>query len=542
MRLARALALTTTSGALYGLAFPLVGWWPLAWVALLPFLVAVGASSARRALGLGAWLGVVASYAVGTWMPDAVINYYQQSVAVGVLIFLASALWHASWQYAGFALLYRRLGTRGGACGPLLVGAAWVTAEVARVTIPVGNPWALLGYSQTAVPLLVQTADLAGVYGVSFVVAAVNAALAAWWVSRARSAAERGAARAGLGVVMVVVVATVVYGALALRGDAADDRATPALPVAVAQANLDLGTQWKSEFYGANLGAYADLTMAAVASHPTRLVVWPESALTFFLESEAGYRAYLAQLLTRAGTTLLTGGPRVLYHADGAEEYRNAAFVVSLAGEVEAVYEKGRLVPFLEYFPFASVELLRRDFGKVREFTPGARQAPLATPIGPAGMMICNEAMFGSEAIDRVRHGAEWLVTLTNDSWVGRRHYAEIALAMVRLRAVEVRRWLVRASTCGPSAMIDPAGRIVDRLAFDSAGVVRADVVPRRGLTLYARIGDAFAWGCVLVSVAVALWLLGGRRRRTEPAAPPPPVSRRRARSAWRAASWRPAA
>ena len=62
--------------------------------------------------------------------------------------------------------------------------------------IPVGNPWALLGYSQTAVPLLVQTADLAGVYGVSFVVAAVNAALAAWWVSRARSAAERGAARA----------------------------------------------------------------------------------------------------------------------------------------------------------------------------------------------------------------------------------------------------------------------------------------------------------------------------------------------------------
>jgi apolipoprotein N-acyltransferase len=126
-------------------------------------------------------------------------------------------------------------------------------------------------------------------------------------------------------------------------------------------------------------------------------------------------------------------------------------------------------------------------------------------------MMICNEAMLGREAVDRVRRGAEWLVTLTNDSWVGRRQYAEIALAMARLRAVEVRRWLVRSSTSGPSAMIDPAGRIVDLLPFDSYGVVRGDLVPRRGLTVYARIGDAFAWGCV---VATVLCVVFGSRRR----------------------------
>jgi apolipoprotein N-acyltransferase len=179
---------------------------------------------------------------------------------------------------------------------------------------------------------------------------------------------------------------------------------------------------------------------------------------------------------------------------------------------VTAVYEKRTLVPFLEYFPLDSIDLLRREFGKVREFSKGTRQEPLATPAGAAGVMICNEAMLGSEAIDRVRHGAEWLVTLTNDSWVGRRQYAEIALAMVRLRAVEVRRWLVRSSTAGPSAMIDPVGRIVDRLPFDTAGYVHADVVPRHGLTLYARIGDAFAWACVLV-VAVALVRRGGGAR-----------------------------
>ena len=219
----------------------------------------------------------------------------------------------------------------------------------------------------------------------------------------------------------------------------------------------------------------------------------------------------IARVAGAAGATLLTGGPRVL-DEDGREQFRNAAFLVTPQGETRLVYEKGRLVPFAEYFPRAGVTLLRRQFGKVREFTPGATQAPFPTPLGLGGMMICNEAMLGAEAIDRVRRGAAWLVTLTNDSWVGRRQYAEIALAMVRLRAVEVRRWLVRSSTSGPSAMIDPAGRVVDVLPFDRHGVVRADVAPREDRTLYARIGDAFAWACVAVTLVAALVARGPRR------------------------------
>lgn len=509
MRLRAALGLTTLSGVLYGLAFPPLGWWPLAWVALAPFLVAVAASGARRAVGLGLWLGIVASYAVGTWMPDAVVNYYQQPIAVGVLIFVACALWQAAWQYGAFALVVRRLGLVGAAT-PFLIAAAWVAAETARVAVPFGNPWAMLGYSQTAVPVLVQTADLAGVAGVGFVVALVNAALAGWWIGRTDSAGERRAELRGVVAAAVFVLATLAYGLLRLRGDAAD-AATPALPIAAAQANLDLGTLWQAEFYGANLEAYTALTRTATASRPARLVVWPESALTFFLEREPSYRAYLAEVTAQTQTTLLTGGPRVVGGANGGEEFRNAAFLVTPAGAVTLVYEKGRLVPFAEYFPLVDVGLLRRRFGKVREFTPGALQAPFPTPVGSAGMMICNEGMLGSEAIARVRGGAEWLVTLTNDSWVGRRQYAEIALAMARLRAVEVRRWLVRASTSGPSAIVDPEGRLVALLPFDARGVVRADLRPRRGLTLYARIGDAFAWLSVLVTAAAVV--LGRRRR-----------------------------
>ncbi|MEO6026879.1 MAG: apolipoprotein N-acyltransferase [Candidatus Binatia bacterium] len=510
MRFGSALALTAVSGALYGLAFPPVGWWPLAWLALVPFLLAVAGGGKGRAAGLGVLLGVAASYGVGTWMPAAVVSYYEQPVVVGIAIFLVCALWQAAWQLAIFALVWRRLAAAPRAWTPLAVGAAWVTAELLRSHIPLGNPWALLGYSQTAAPLLVQSADVAGVHGIGFVLVALNAALALVW--RAHGA-DMAMARRGLAIAAALVVAVVAYGAFRLTSEQGP-AAAAAHPVVAVQGNLDLGTQWKSEFYGANLGAYADLTTKAVAAHPAPLVVWPESALTFFLEDDASYRAYLARVLTAAHTTLLTGGPRVA-HDGASESYRNAAFVIGPTGAIDAVYEKGTLVPFAEYFPLAGDGLLRRQFGKVREFVPGSvtAQAPVATPAGAAGVMICNEAMLADPARARVRAGATWLVTLTNDSWVGRRHYAEIALAMVRLRAVETRRWLVRASTSGPSAIIDPAGRIVDRLPFAEAGVVRGAIAARRDLTIYARIGDVFAWACALLTALMVARVVVDRFR-----------------------------
>ena len=498
MGLAAALALTGLSGALYGLAFPglalaPLGWWPLAWIALVPFLAAVAAGGARRAVGLGVLLGVAASYGVGTWMPAAVVSYYEQPFAVGIAIFLACALWQAPWQFALFALAWRRLARTPSAWTPFAAGATWVAVEVARGHVPFGNPWALLGYSQTAMPLLVQTADVAGIYGIGFVLAAANAGLALAWRDP-----QAPAARRALATVAVLVAAVVAYGGMRLAAEEGRT-AGAATPVVAVQGNLDLGTQWKSEFYGANLDAYAKLTSGALAAAPAPLVVWPESALTFFLETDRLYHAAVARYLAAVRTTLLTGGPRVLT-GGGVESFRNAAFVVAPAGTIDAVYEKKTLVPFAEYFPLGD-GLLRRQFGKVREFTPGALQAPVATPAGAAGVLICNEAMVGATARARVRDGAAWLVTLTNDSWVGRRHYADIALAMVRARAVETRRWLVRASTSGPSAIVDPGGRIVDRIPFGATGVVRASIEARTEETPYGTLGDVFAWGCVLLTL-----------------------------------------
>jgi len=168
---------------------------------------------------------------------------------------------------------------------------------------------------------------------------------------------------------------------------------------------------------------------------------------------------------------------------------------------VAARYDKERLLPFAEYFPFAQVDLLRRDFGRVREFTPGTPGPPLATGAGAAGVLICNEAMFPEVAAARVRAGAEYLLNLTNDTWVPGRQFAGIAFDMSVLRAIEQRRWLVRASTAGPSAIVDPWGRVTVRTALFARETAVGTIVPRTERTPYGRMGDVFALACAAIAV-----------------------------------------
>ena len=217
------------------------------------------------------------------------------------------------------------------------------------------------------------------------------------------------------------------------------------------------------------------------------------------------YRRLIGGVLSGGRRQLLTGGPRTTPAANGPPRYLNAAFVVQPDGEIAAVYEKQQLVPFAEYFPLPQFDVLRRRFGRVREFSPGTARDPLSTVAGRAGIMICNEALYGDQGIDRVRRGAEYLVNLTNDGWVGEPAYAAIVFAMSRLRAVELRRWLVRASTSGPSAVVDPTGRVVAYAALGERTAIAAGVVPRHDLTPYAVAGDSFGWLCVAVALVAAL-------------------------------------
>jgi apolipoprotein N-acyltransferase len=514
---------------IYGASFPLrrIAW--LGWVGFVPWFVAIRVARTPAALVICCVSTLLGSYLCTPWLARAVATYYQQPLVLGLALFAGVYALTVGPYVIAFTLCYRALGQRPSIWLPLLAGAAWAGAEVARTRLFVGDPFGLFGYSQVDLTPLVQIADITGVYGVTFLPMAVNAALAELWLARAfqdggagreestsgpfgsaRAAPNAGGSRwrprvctvaqawRGVALVGVTVLAAAAYGIVRVH-TCAEPNASPSTRVAIVQGNLDLGSQWRQEFYGRNLAEYMRLTVPALRTDRPQLVFWPESAMTFFLEDEPSYRAALGYLLSPTRTQLIVGGPRAV--GASKQQYYNSGFLVAPNGSILAAYDKQWLLPFAEYFPFGGIDLLRREFARVREFTPGGPARILPTVAGPAGVVICNEAMFGEIVTERVRAGARYLVNLANDSWLGDAQYAEEAFDMARMRAVEQRRYLVRASTSGPSAIVDPTGRVVMRTNAESRATIAGIVHPATTLTVYARCGDAFGMLCIVVPI-----------------------------------------
>lgn len=512
-----ALVATLLSSVAYAFAFPPLRLRVLAFVALVPFLLALRAVGPRAALLLCWVLSIVTSYFVADALPAAVETYFLQPPLVSHLFSVAI------WTLTGavycmlFGVAYRAIARWPSVWTPILCGAIWAGTELLRgrlftgSSFFVGNPWALLGYSQVGGLRLPQVAALGGPYAISFVVMCLNASVAELLMARRDAASLRTALRgAALGGVPLLLA--LVYGEGALRGSTRDVGGA-AVEVAVVQGDVDLGSVWRSEFYGQNLEVYLRGTLEAASRGAPRIVVWPEAALTFFLADEPAYQASIARVLAAKDLELVVGGPS---RAAGDDRFYNSVFLVGPDGTIRARYDKQYLVPFSEFFPFAGLDLLRRRFERVRVFEHGPADTELLpTRAGLAGVLTCNEAMLPEVAGRRVAEGAEILVSPSNDSWIRADAWAEQMFDMVMLRAIEQRRFLVRASTSGPSAIVDPWGHVVARTQPFSRDVAWGIVRARSEASLYGRVGDAFGFVCVAV-LAGALWYGRSGRRRSE--------------------------
>jgi len=498
----RDLALVLGSALAYALAFPPWYVWPLAGAALVPLLrVAARLTPGRAALAGLVW-GCAAIWSVAWWVAPAIAFYYQQPWWFGVAFCVVGCMILWGSHYALFAALASWLHPRlAPAWRPLALAVVWVACELLRARLVTGEPWMLLGYSLADRPRLIQAADLGGVYLLSFVVFFVNAALAELLDAPVpRRTAWRAAAGAS-----AAVVALVAYGGMRLAST--PDGAAPTR-IRIAQGNNELRTQWRREFYGEGLERYLALSQRGGA--PPELLIWPESAVTFFLDEEPSYRGRIARVLDAHGTELVVGGPSRRRLADGeAPQAFNSAFLVGTDGTVQARYDKRRLLPFAEYFPLRFLAFLRRHFDAVRDFTPGDSPLLLATRAGRAAVVICFEAIFPELVAERVRAGAEIVVNLSNDVWLAGAGPAQ-HLQMVILRAVENRVWVLRATTTGVSAVIDPLGRVRERSDAGIEAVLDAEVSAMRIETPYRRSGDLFAGVCVIVTGVLVLCL---RRR-----------------------------
>ena len=482
------------SALLYAALLPLRAGALLSFFALVPLLVACAGTSPLRALALGAAFGALGTFGVAWWFPGMSERYFGASPAVAWLGLVALGLLDAlpCALFAGWVALAAHRGR----ATPLRVGAAWALAELARSYGPVPNPYALLGYAQHGTAFA-QAADVAGPWGVGALVAAANAALAAQLAPALAGNRPRRALAVGAALLLLAFG----YGELRLAQHFGDGEP---LHVALVQGAVARGAQWDRATRDANLAHYLALHAQATRA-PVELVFWPEYAVDFYLSEETLERARLLDGVRAGGADVVLGGSRYEFAGDRTR-YFNSVFAIDGDGRLRLrSYDKQRLVPFAEYAPLG--DWLRSDSAM---YAPGKGPRVLETRRARIGAFVCAEALHPEIARELSRAGAELLANPANDYWFGAREPQAEQLVSAAFRAIENRRYLVRATSTGISAVIDPQGRVVAQSEGAGPEIVTASVERAHAVTPYQRAGDAGV--AVLCAFAAGLGFAGRRQ------------------------------
>jgi len=475
-------------------------------VCLAPFLaLAISARSARQAAWRGWVAGTAASIPIYYWIAYTIAVQGRLGWALGSLAaFLVSAYVGAYFSVAAAAA--RRLDGRFGERGLWLFPAVWTALEMARSYLFSGFPWMLLGYSVAGSATLRQAADLAGVHGLSFLLALSGVSV----YIAGRRLSEGSPVKAAIPLIpgIMALLFLVLYG----RAGSANPTGTAApvseVKVAIAQGGIDQSVKWDPENQLATLEIYNALTRQARDAR-AQLVVWPETAAPFFYGWEAELSRRLDAIAASGGIPIIFGAP--WFDPSEGGKFYNSVFHMDARGVVLGRYDKRHLVPFGEYVPLRSVLFfLSKLTAGAEDFSAGTGPALFRIEGRPVSASVCYEALFPALIRDGVLGGATWLVNVTNDAWFGDTVAPHQHLAMARMRCVEFRRPMVRAANSGISAVIDRDGGIAASLGLFRRGILLASVRPATGETVYSKTGEIFGISCSILTIFAFILPLRG--------------------------------
>jgi apolipoprotein N-acyltransferase len=503
-------SLALASGALLSLAFPQVGVWPLA-LALAPLiLLTVNSFRAQDAFWPGFFFGLGFFALHLLWLPQSFAPY-----SGGFFWLLYPPLLAVLGVFWGIVTFVARfLGGRG--VGALwLLPALWVIMEWARTQGVFAFPWGVLGYIWVGTPLA-QAADVAGVYGLSLLTLAVVSMGVSPLVYHPFA---RFTPRLAWFCALLVVASWLGYGVFRLR------MVTLSAPETAMLVQGSTDPYERVTEAGGELGLYRRLTQQALRNipEPADLVVWPEGVALELLY--AGYDLTSPAAAPDRARIQRSAGEQPVITGGGAIDERsvfsasNSVFGLENA-QITGRYDKVYLVPFGEYFPLVQTlaPLYRTVFGwfgypLLQSRPPGREVAPLTVAGTQVAAYICYESVFPQIARTMTARGAQVLVNISNDAWFGFGQGARQHFEMGTLRAVETRRYLLRAGNNGITALVDPLGRTRAELPRGERGALTVRYGERSGITPYVRFGDLLIIWLVLYVVAVVALrrrILGG--------------------------------
>jgi len=386
-----------------------------------------------------------------------------------------------------------------------VVPSLWVGLDWLRSWLFGGFPWMDLGYGFWSMPSFLQTADITGHYGYTFIVVLINYLI--FTLIDGRISPLRRLA--GVVMVLVIFLSAAVYSRIRWKEVESSLASARSPMIGIVQGNIEQNLKWSPEQRQQTVASYLELSQLVWQQHSPTLIIWPETALPFYPINNALLEP-IKQFVKTNNVELLTGAP--WYEIQDLEkkliDYYNSALLMSADGTFTGSYYKSHLVPYGEYVPLKRyLPFISPLVEAVGDFTPGVVDKPLVAGDIHAGVLICYESIFPDISRAWVKSGANVLVNLTNDAWYGKSSAPYQSWAMTVFRAVETRRSLVRSANTGISGVIDPLGRILSDSGLFVQWTQAVSVPLNTEKTLFVRGGHWFAPGCAVAGILISLLL-----------------------------------
>ncbi|MCF8467652.1 MAG: apolipoprotein N-acyltransferase [Sneathiella sp.] len=386
----------------------------------------------------------------------------------------------------------------------------WLLFEYIRGVIFTGFPWNLVGYSWSASLPVLQSTAFIGIYGLTLLTVFASS------LPALLGEMETPKKTAILSFAATLLVLLGLFGAGLARVPSAPTNVYENSSLRIVQPNIRQSDKWKPHLLLDHLRKLVDITLTKNGASP-RYYIWPETAVPYNLTTSDKLKEELGTLVPPGGA-IITGAPR---HERTANQYWNSLQVLGETGEILDVYDKQHLVPYGEYMPLRSIMMVS---GLTRLIPALDQMSDFAMPDGnaekvihipglpPARALICYEIAFPWE----VNPGEDfsWILNITNDGWFGNTSGPYQHFAITRTRAIEQGTPVVRAANTGISAIIDPYGRVVQRLALNETGFIDGYLPrPIMGRTFYAHYGEIIP-GLMVIAFIGTGFALGRRTRK----------------------------
>ncbi|MEW6455941.1 MAG: apolipoprotein N-acyltransferase [Acidobacteriota bacterium] len=426
------------------------------------------------------------------WIPSVMFKYGNLSKVLSSIFFLALILLLSLfWAIFSAAIsIFIKISTNFMILSPFL----WISIEYIMSFIFTGFPWNLIGYSQVDFIPLIQISSVTGVYGISFLIILFNASITLLLITKKKWYVL---------ITILLIFFTILYG---IATTSFNYRTNGLFKVSVIQGNINQDIIWDSKNLIEKFNEHMELSEASSKNH-AKLIVWPEFSVPIYIRYNSFFKKIMIDFAKNRNVSFLAGFTDIRYE-NNSNNFYNSSFLISKDG-VESVYDKIHLVPFGEYVPLRKFlgffESITKEIG---DFTPGKNSILHKVNGNKFGTPVCYEIIFPDLVRRFVKKGAVFIVTITNDAWFGKTSAPYQHFAMARMRAVENRRFLIRAASTGISGIVDPFGKIVKLIDLEKKGYAVSEIYPISYLSFYTRYGDVFAHFCILISLFAFIFFI----------------------------------